>query len=287
MSRFKRIVYPDGQISAQWKPTTFKDEGALIKERINSYEDLFFVRAIADVLQYHKLESGWKLFIPCMFGQRSDRRFDRFQSFDLKLIADIINECRFREVQILDPHSDVSIALINNAVKVSAFNYVKQAVDSICKRNEAEHNYSELPLLVSPDAGAYKKVFEFGEKLGCEVMGAMKHRDKEGKIDLMFTHDVEGKECLIVDDLCDGGYTFELLGKQLKEMKASRVYLYVTHGIFSKGFVNLIQAGISHVYCTNSVRDIEPDVAQVYRTSQDMYPENAIRKDYVTQYNVI
>jgi ribose-phosphate pyrophosphokinase len=288
MGYFKRIRYPDGQIGAEFVegPLSSSSVG-LLGERINSYEDLFYVRAVADIIQHNNIK-GWELYIPCMFGQRSDRRFSMFQSFDLKLIADVINECGFEKVKILDPHSDMTLGLINHSEKISSLPYVRQAVDLLARRSEAEHNYSVSPLLVSPDAGAFKKVFEFGEATGCEVMGANKHRDGQGNVDLIFTHDVENRECLIVDDLCDGGRTFEILAKELKKNKASRVYLYVTHGIFSRGFSGLFDAGISHVFCTNSVRDIDTEnVAIKVKTSEDMHPNNMFSSDYVTQFKVI
>lgn len=197
----------------------------------------------------------------------------------------MINECKFDEVTIFDPHSDVTMALINNSVKKSSFEYVEKSIRHIydithTAEDEIMSTVSADILLVSPDAGAYKKVFEFGEKLNLPVMGAMKHRDKNGKIDLMFTHDVEGKDCLIVDDLCDGGYTFELLGKALKEHKARKVYLYVSHGLFSKGFGELAKV-IDHIYCTNSVKDI----GDKFVIGNGV--ELKVIKDYITQYKVI
>lgn len=286
MKQFERIKYPDGQISAKFVPPLQGEDAFLIKERINSYEDLFYIRAIADALPTES--NRFALFIPCMFGQRSDRRFAKFQSFDLKLITDVINECNFGKVQIFDPHSDVTLALINNSEKVSSFEYVKKAVLSIRGKMLKEGLSPSLDdiLLVSPDAGAYKKVFEYGEKLNLPVMGAMKHRDKDGKIDLMFTHDVEGKDCLIVDDLCDGGYTFELLGKALKDHKARKVYLYVSHGIFSKGFKKLAEV-IDHIYCTNSVKDTGPDEIVVRDPKSTIANLERIPSDFLTQYNVI
>ena len=267
MKQFERIRYPDGQISAKFIPPLQEEH---IKERINSYEDLFYIRAIADALPMNS--KRFNLFIPCMFGQRSDRRFAKFQSFDLKLITDVINECKFGKVMVFDPHSDVTMALINNSEKLSSFEYVQKAVFDLYNKLVEKDNL----LLVSPDAGAYKKVFEYGEKLNLPVVAAVKHRDIEGKISLTFMGDVENKHCLILDDLCDGGYTFELLAKALKDHKARKVYLYVSHGIFSKGFKKLAEV-IDHIYCTNSVKDL--DMRDIGR-DEGLY-------DYITQYEVI
>lgn len=271
---FERIKYPDGQISARYIPQPlFAQSDYTIRQRVNSYEDLFFLRACAELIQKGVADKvrSWKLFIPCMFGQRSDRRFSDDQSFDLKVIAEFINQCKFEEVGVLDPHSDVTMALINNSSKISSYEYVEKTVRDI-QRQTTDTDI----LLISPDAGAYKKVFEYGERLGLPVMGAMKHRDKDGKINLMFTHDVEGKDCLIVDDLCDGGKTFIDLGQKLKDLKARKVYLYVTHGLFSRDF-KTFEHKIDHIYCTNSIKDV--NIRDIGR-DEGMF-------DFVTQYKVI
>jgi ribose-phosphate pyrophosphokinase len=272
---FERIRFPDGQISAKWVQG---DNSHVIRQRLNSYEDLMFLAAIGEIGK--NKHENYDLFIPCMFGQRSDRRFGPDQSFDLKIITDVINSCNFWKVEVFDPHSDVTLALINNSKKRSSLEFVVKAVADIRQKMCDEQLSPGLDdiLLVSPDAGAYKKVFEFGEKLNLPVMGAMKHRDKDGKITLMFTHDVEGKDCLIVDDLCDGGYTFELLGKALREHKARKVYLYVSHGLFSKGFIELHKI-IDHIYCTNSHHDLN--------TFEFGIGGSIPVTDYVTQYKVI
>jgi ribose-phosphate pyrophosphokinase len=252
--KYERIKYPDGQISA--KITDLKNPE--IFERINSYEDLMFVVLLAEAVKHHCGRNICSLFIPCLFGQRSDRRFDMLQSYDLKIIAEIINSCNFRKVAILDLHSDVALALINNSSKISSREYVSKSLYELDKVHGSDVNDI---VLVSPDAGAYKKVFEYGQEFNLPVVAAVKHRNKDGVVDLRFIGDVRGKECLIVDDLLDGGYTFHLLGEQLKAQGASRVYLYVTHAYFNKGID--FTPHIDHFFCTNSVKDItDPKVTQ-------------------------
>jgi ribose-phosphate pyrophosphokinase len=197
------------------------------------------------------------LFIPCMFGQRSDRRFHSGQSFDLKIISNLINSCEFSKVKILDTHSDVTLALINNSEKVSSFQYVEEAVKDI---------NSDNLVLVSPDAGAYKRVFTYAEDLNLPVVAANKYRDLEGNINLSFLGSVDGKDCLIVDDLCSRGGTFINLGKQLKEQGASKVYLYITHfeggcEEYKQTIGNLLKV-VDGVYTTNSYREFDEEDLQ-------------------------
>ena len=252
--KYERIKYPDGQISAkiiEFDPI----EEVVIYERISSYEDLMFILSLVEVLNYrgvYKID----LQIPCLLGQRSDARFNHLQSFDLKIIANLINSCKFSNVVIYDPHSIVSLALINNSSSLSPISHILKTINKIGKVNT---------VLVSPDAGAYKKTFSIAERTNLPLVAAVKHRDEGGKIDLKFTGDVKDKDCLIVDDLCDGGYTFELLAKKLKAQGAGKVFLYVSHGYFSKGFDKLKEAEVEHIFCTNSVKDIDDPYVTQYK----------------------
>lgn len=233
----KIITYPDGQVNVD-----IQSPCDYISYRINSYTDLMIVKLYADA--YQSLSNYPLHFsIPCLFGQRSDRKFTRFESFGLKAITDIINSCNFASVEVFDPHSDVSLALINNSEKVYPDKYIKEALKD-CPTGT---------ILVSPDAGAYKKVFSLAETLNTGLVAANKFRDNDGTISLNISGNCAGKDFLILDDILDGGWTFVLLSKKLKELGANSVSLYVSHAYFSQGYDCF--PDINMIYCTNSVRD--------------------------------
>ncbi len=244
----KVIKYPDGQINVQVEggcPTK-------IIRRVNSYEDLFILKSEREAMDnYYGVDMiHTTLVIPCMFGQRSDKRFQEGESFGLKIITDFISAMNFNKVKIFDPHSDVTLALINNSVKISSFNYVQETVNNIVKIGG---DITTLTL-VSPDAGAYKKVFKYAEDLNLPLVAANKFRDLQGNVTLNILGNVKDKECLIVDDLLDGGYTFILLAQQLRLQGASKVFLYISHGMFSKGYKEL-EKHLDGIYCTNSYKE--------------------------------
>lgn len=240
--KYEKIKYPDGQISA--KITHFY-EPCYIEMSILSYEDLFYLRSLAEVLRYNDIQASAR--INCLFAQRSDIRFKEDESFDLKLIAEVINNCNFKTVHILDPHSSVSLALINNSVAISPLEFVKKTISAL--------DWWRNCTLIAPDAGAYKKVYIFAENMSMPIVGAVKHRNREGEINLQIIGDVKDKNCLIVDDLLDGGFTFHVLGEKLKELGAAKVCLYITHAYFNKG--TDFTKNIDHFYCTDSVKKIE------------------------------
>jgi ribose-phosphate pyrophosphokinase len=90
------------------------------------------------------------------------------------------------------------------------------------------------------------------------VVECSKSRDvKTGKLTgfKVYAEDLEGKDCLIVDDICDGGGTFIGLAGELKKKNAGNLYLAVTHGIFSKGFEELEKC-FDKIFTTDSFKEI-------------------------------
>ena len=64
---------------------------------------------------------------------------------------------------------------------------------------------------------------------------------------------------VIVDDICDGGRTFTEIAKAIRDqLPNAKIYLIVTHGIFSAGEEPLKEY-FEHVYTTNSVKEGESD----------------------------
>ncbi len=243
--------FNDGQVSAK----IIESGDIHIKVRGNSYEDLFRAASIKEAWDAENSENKTaiaKLTIFCLIGQRSDRRFNKGESFDLKVITQFINAMKFDKVSILHPHSPISLALIDNCEKISHFDFVQKAYNQIGN-----------PILVSPDAGAYKTTHEIAEKLNADLVPSNKVR-VDGAPVISIQGDVKDKECLIVDDLADGGRTFKFLAKELKNQGASKIFLYVTHGQFNYGFEELKES-IDHIYCTNSFKDIDDDYVTQFK----------------------
>ncbi len=69
-----------------------------------------------------------------------------------------------------------------------------------------------------------------------------------------YSRNVESYNILIIDDICDGGATFNQAAQILKEKGAVNLYLYVTHGIFSKG-LDLLQENFKHIICHHVLHD--------------------------------
>ena len=253
---YKAMVFPDGQphIKIDMQKLASIDRKAPLRvfSRLNNANDLLTALLVKNTLDY--LEFGHvELHVSYLLAARMDRVMLDGEPFSLKVVASLINQANFKKVLIFDPHSEVSTALIDRSYAVTNHLFVADALsDYACTHS------GEAPVLVSPDAGALKKIHKLAQFLGIEnVVECMKERDvKTGALTNFkaMTEHLHGQTCFIVDDICDGGGTFAGTAKMLKEKGASRVILVVSHGIFSKGPV------IEHVdgvYTTDSFRVVD------------------------------
>jgi len=168
------------------------------------------------------------LVIPYLMAARYDRLMQTGDSIDLKVVADLVNSCGFEKVYLYDVHSEVSLLLIKNAIGITNENLVKAY---------------DMPdaVLICPDAGASKKVGKyFGWNSNIkDIVYCSKNRDlSTGNLTLeILEPDVcTNRNCIIIDDICDGGGTFLAIAEKTKP---ANLTLIVTHGIFSKGFETL------------------------------------------------
>lgn len=259
--KYKVSKYPDGQqsISIDLPDTDFLEKITVsITSRLNSFRDLEVIIAANQALREFSYVENVKLNVPYFLGARSDRKFEAGTSNYLKtVICPIINSQNFSRVTVLDPHSDVLEACLNNYHKHDNHRLVKDALSKIDNRDGAQDRIC----LVSPDAGAYKKIFDVAKKFNIEnIITATKVRDiRSGNIlrtEIPVLNQNDDIQYVIIDDICDGGRTFIELAKAIKGSRpTAKVHLVVTHGIFSAGFEQLNQY-FEGIYTTNSYRDV-------------------------------
>jgi ribose-phosphate pyrophosphokinase len=220
-----------------------------ITHRINSFNDLGLICIAVDALKRMGVKEI-NLFIPYFPAARQDRVMVPGEPLSVKVYADIINAMTLASVTIFDPHSEVTPALLNNCFTISNHEFIKQVIAKI--GNEVK--------LISPDGGALKKIYKVSECLGgAEVVECSKSRDvKTGKLSgfKVYSEDLDGADCLIVDDICDGGGTFIGLAEALKAKNAGKLYLAISHGIFSKGF-EVFDQYFEQIFTTDSIKEVD------------------------------
>lgn len=283
---FEISKFPDGQQSVTIKSPFFdRSEPIEVISRMNSFKDLELIICANVALK----EIGVKeihLFVPYFLGARSDRKFvDGGSNYLKDVICPIINMQNFESVTVLDPHSDVLEACLKNFKKVTNIEFVRKALTKIDNTNSAR----EKLVVVSPDAGAMKKIYQVAETFSIDnIIIAAKHRDiKSGKITHTEVPDLNkystDSNFVIIDDICDGGRTFTEISKVIQshvwprdEYFRGKIYLIITHGIFSAGLLDLSRS-FDNIFTTNSVRNLDVEEFSDY----------TVNKDFVIQFDVV
>lgn len=202
-------------------------------------------------LAMHLREIGCEkmiLSLPYIPNARLDRTKSVGEVFTLKYFARIINNLEFDSVQVLDPHSNVSCALLDRVVVRQPTDYIRRSLRCV------EGETGEAPLLFYPDEGAMKR---YSSLITAPYSFGIKKRDWEtGKITSFEIHgaDPAGKNILMVDDICSKGCTFYHSAVALKKAGAANIYIYVTHCENTVIDEDLLKGDlITHIYTTNSI----------------------------------
>jgi ribose-phosphate pyrophosphokinase len=261
--KYKINKFPDGQQTVDLVDIFNITDDIRIATRLNSFSDLEILICATKALR-NITTKPIHLYVPYFLGSRSDRKFGLGGVNYLKeVICPIINSLDFATVEVLDPHSDVLEACLNNFVKLPTNYLVKQALTQIDNKDGAQNRVC----LVSPDAGAYKKIFDVAQKFNIDnIITASKVRDlKTGAIlrtEIPILNQHKDLKYIIIDDICDGGRTFTELAKVMKQSRpTAKLYLIVTHGIFSAGFDELGKY-FEQIYTTNSYKDIDNELVK-------------------------
>lgn len=262
---FKEFIFPAGEVSVKLNAHNYNYQALNfphnILARIQSSDDLIKLAMLKDALQrFDNREVN--LFLPYVPYARQDRVCDKGEAFSVMVFAKMIAGMGFNRVTIVDPHSEATPAAFEAAG--IRLNVIKQ-IDIL------NHFINFIPVLirstlVSPDAGSNKKT--------AEAAGWLQHRNfiradklrdlSNGEIKeiVVYSDDINGRDVVILDDICEKGGTFIGLAKVLKAKGAGRIILYVTHGVFGgktayDGTVikNLLANGIDEIWTTNSYHE--------------------------------
>ncbi len=186
--------------------------------------------------------------IPYFGYARQDRRTGPRTPISAKLVANLITEAGANRALMLDLHA----GQIQGFFDIPTDNLIVSPVfiPDIEKRFPGE----DL-VIVSPDVGGVVRARAIAKRLNAELAIIDKRREKAGVSEVMnVIGDVEGKVCIMVDDIIDSGGTLCNGAVALLEKKAKSVYAYVVHGVLSGGAVARIAASpLEKLVITDSI----------------------------------
>ena len=239
-------------------------EHVYIASRLRNAAEFLQLLVMVDACSRYYPNAEIVAYLPYIPGARQDRVYTG-EALTVKVYVDMLNNSQIDRIITKDPHSDVQTALLET--KLQVINGLDLA-DRVYDRISTDHGQD--PLVIFPDTGAKKKYVN-QLRVNTAISNGSLTRAKSNKpwyitgdkLRNTLTGKITGfkildeytfhsdEPVLLIDDICDGGGTFIGLGKELRKRGVVHLYLFVTHGIFSKGFSDL-NTVFTRIYTTDS-----------------------------------
>lgn len=230
-------IFPDGT-SQVWKLSNLSPISNHILWNFENEAEVFHVMQLLSLINANYLGSA-VLEIPFLPYARQDKEISNESTFAGRVLISMLDSLPVRVVvtdahnpQVLPRHwhNRMPNAEVEAAIKSTNSDYVVFPDKGAAKRGYSTANRSSMVLDKVRDPLT-------GDITGLAVVGPLLNWG--------------GKSCIIVDDICDGGRTFTEAAKLLYNLGLKDVYLFTTHGIYSKGTSVLKEAGIKRIFNKN------------------------------------
>ena len=187
--------------------------------------------------------------LPYFGYARQDRKTGPRTPISAKMVANLITTAGANRVLTMDLHA----GQIQGFFDIPLDNLYAQPLFT---KDIIDNKRSDNLVFVSPDVGGVMRARSFAKKLDADLAIIDKRRDAPGVSAAMnVIGNVEGKKCIIIDDLVDSGGTICNAAIALKAKGATEVYGYCSHGVYSgKALDNIQGSVIEEMVCTNSIK---------------------------------
>ena len=239
--------FADGEVSVDI-PETVRGRTVFIVQSTNkpvneNYMELFIM---IDALKRASANSI-NIIMPYYGYSRQDKKVAARQPISAKLIADLLQTAGANRILSMDLHADQIQGFFNipidnfRALPILANYFDKLNLDDI--------------VVVSPDHGGATRARRLADALNAPLAIIDKRRPRPNVAQAMgVIGDVEGKNCIIIDDMVDTAGTLVAAVDALKEKGAQKVYCCCTHAVLSEPAIDRINnSQLEKFVCTNTI----------------------------------
>lgn len=190
--------------------------------------------------------------LPYFGYARQDRKSGPRTPISAKLVANLITIAGADRVLTMDLHA----GQIQGFFDIPVDNLLAEPV---FVRNIKETYDNGSLTMVSPDVGGVFRARAFAKRLDADLAIIDKRRERAGVSEVMHViGDVDGQDCILVDDIVDSGGTLCNAALALMENGAKSVAAYATHGVLSGGAVSRISSSpFTKLVTTDSIMQTE------------------------------
>ena len=194
--------------------------------------------------------SAWRItaVIPYFGYARQDRKSAPRTPISAKLVANLITEAGAHRVLTMDLHA----GQIQGFFDIPVDNLYAAPLFA---RDIQERFAGRDVVIVSPDVGGVVRARQIATRLHCDLAIIDKRRPRAGESEVMnVIGEVEGRDCILIDDMVDSGGTHCNAAHALIARGARSASAYVTHGVLSGGAVaRIANSPIEMMTITDSI----------------------------------
>ena len=241
--------FSDGEVTVEIKQNVRARDVFVVQSTCNpTNENLMELLIMVDALKRASAERI-SAVIPYFGYARQDRRPRSSRvPISAKLVADLLQTVGVDRVLTMDLHADQIQGFFNIPVD-------NIYASPVLLGDLRQKGYEDL-IVVSPDVGGVVRARALAKQLGCDLAIIDKRRPKANVSEVMHViGEIEGRNCVIMDDMIDTAGTLVKAAEVLKERGAKKVYAYCTHPIFSGPAIERINQGsaLDEVVITNTI----------------------------------
>jgi ribose-phosphate pyrophosphokinase len=185
--------------------------------------------------------------IPYYGYARQDRKDKPRVPISAKLVANLLGAAGINRVLTMDLHKAQIQGFFD--IPVDHLFAAPVIIESLARRT-----YPEMTI-VAPDAGGAERARAYAKRLGAELAVIDKRRSEDGTAEVMnVIGDVQGRTCIIQDDIIDTAGTIKKAADALKANGAARVLACAVHGVLSGPAISRIdEAPLDELLVTNTI----------------------------------
>ncbi len=221
----KVSVFSDGEFQPSFEETVRGQDVFIVQSTMPPTENLFELLLLVDAA---RRASARKIItvIPYFGFARQDRKDKPRVAIGAKLVANMLMAAGVDRIMTMDLHADQ----IQGFFEVP----VDHLYASTLFFGEIEKLDTSNLVVAAPDAGGAKRANSYAKKLNCGLALCHKQRKRPNEIaEMTVIGDVDGKDVIIIDDMCDTAGTLTTAADLLIEKGAVSVRAFCTHAVLS------------------------------------------------------
>ena len=195
--------------------------------------------------------------VPYYGYARQDRKTDGRTPISAKLVANLITRAGADRVLTMDLHA----GQIQGFFDIPTDNLLATPV--LAQDIRENYRREDGLMIVSPDVGGVVRARALAKRLDADLAIVDKRRPQAGESEVMnIIGDVDGRRCILFDDIVDSGGTLVNAAKALMDRGAVEVSAYISHGVLSGPAVQRVNDGpLKELVITDSIEQPEAVLA--------------------------